>query len=475
DVFRGSGLDVRAGQQGEANREVAQGHGGEGGVVKYKAVYLMKEMHWGAAAILPRERCATAAGLPPLLEWIGAWLNVVRGEPAEGDDLVGATVGAVGGGERGRCGGGGVGRGIDVVGQTLHEGLAPGGGLAIGRVGGVEGFAVGANHEGVGAGGERGAEGLQNVALQEPAGQAGGGAALRAGRGFLVEEGVEVGQVHDLVGVVVLFVVRVGRGLADAQRFAAEEHAVAVVSGTLGGDAVAADGLERVDTGSFVVVAIVDVVDGGLERAGEAAAHGHGVGGEVAGGVGVVDQRVEVGAGGDERAVDEVGERDERAAGAHAFDDLGGEGVDLGEVESSVAGVGVVSGAGGLVAGAGEGVVLGLPEGAREGRALGRGVVVHAQGVESAEQGDPGGVRGGVDVERAFHEQVRGGVGGAQVGGGGSAAGGVARVGRFERGSGGGHAGEKVAVPQRGAQQVGQVEVACGVGRRAVEAHGAAR
>src|SRR5690606_10760736 len=81
--------------------------------------------------------------------------DVVGGEPAETDDFVAtaeACVGGAGGGD-GVGGGASGGLGLDVVGRTLDDRLAPcaGGGLA---GGGVVDVAVGADGEGVGAHGE---------------------------------------------------------------------------------------------------------------------------------------------------------------------------------------------------------------------------------------------------------------------------------------------------------------------------------
>src|SRR5690606_15202582 len=95
----------------------------------------------------------------------------VGGEPAEGDDDEAAAEGFGGGAGGGRVGGGG---GVDVVGQALHDGLAPG---ARGDVagGGVHAVAVGADGEGVGARGEGGAEGGKEVGLENIAGKTGEG------------------------------------------------------------------------------------------------------------------------------------------------------------------------------------------------------------------------------------------------------------------------------------------------------------
>src|SRR5690606_19770471 len=97
--------------------------------------------------------------------------DVFGREPAEiDDDESPAEALVVGVGEGGGRSDGVFGVG-DVVGQALHDGLAPSAAVDIaGR--GVAGFAVGADAEGVAAGGENGGQRLQDVGLRHPAGDA---------------------------------------------------------------------------------------------------------------------------------------------------------------------------------------------------------------------------------------------------------------------------------------------------------------
>src|SRR5690606_236559 len=74
-------------------------------------------------------------------------------------------------GSGGGCVGGGQGV-VHIIGRALDDGFQPGAGLNIAG-GGVGRVAVGADDEGVGAGGERGAESGEHVALENVAGHAG--------------------------------------------------------------------------------------------------------------------------------------------------------------------------------------------------------------------------------------------------------------------------------------------------------------
>ena len=233
-------------------------------------------------------------------------LDVVGGEPAEGEEnepaAEAAVVGVV---ERTGRGAGGIDFRVEVVGQALDDGFAPGAGRGLSVE--IEGIAVGADDEGVGPGGEHGGEGLEEVGLGEEAGDTGKGTAVR-GPEVGVVGGGEPGVVGAVVGVKILVQTGVWRDPVI--------------------DTDVTQGAEVVEAGG---------VDGGLERTGET----EGSDGEGGGGAGGLDD-----------AIDEVAEGKEGAALANLLDDVSGEFADVGVGEAAVAGVGVLVVAGVGLAGA---------------------------------------------------------------------------------------------------------------------------
>lgn len=113
-------------------------------------------------------------------------LDFTVGEPAEGDDFELAAIGGVECVELGAAFGGFIG-GVDVIRNSLYDGFAVGSCNHISA--GIDGFTAGADAEGVRAGGDGGANDLEDVCLGEPAGDAGGAVALLAFAGGVAEHG----------------------------------------------------------------------------------------------------------------------------------------------------------------------------------------------------------------------------------------------------------------------------------------------
>src|SRR5690606_22990345 len=194
---------------------------------------------------------------------------------------------------------------LDVVGEALDDGLAPGAsGDFVG--GGVHHFAVGADGERIGAGREPGANLGEDVGLGAVFGGEGGAGAVGALSG--------------------------GGGVATALKHGALVVTHAVLGGLVGAGAVVRgdelvlcpERAGRVVGGKLRGRGGGGGVDGGLK--------GAAVGFVFTGGIGVVD----------ESAVDEIGEGNEGAAMADLGNDVAGELGDFGFVEGSISSPSVV-------------------------------------------------------------------------------------------------------------------------------------